>query len=51
MQYNFKKHYYDPYDSLDAEWKVRISHEMLSVGHRTNNCHKDLWHRPYEFFL
>ena len=32
MQYNFKKHYYDPYDSLDAEWKVRISHEMLSVG-------------------
>ena len=32
MQYNFKKHYYDPYDSLDAKWKVRISHEMLSVG-------------------
>ena len=32
MQYNFKKHYYDPYDSLDAAWKVRISHEMLSVG-------------------
>lgn len=32
MQYNFKKHYYDPYDSLDAEWKARISHEMLSVG-------------------
>lgn len=32
MQYNFKKHYYDPYDSLDAEWKERISHNWLSVG-------------------
>ena len=32
MQYNFKKHYYDPYDSLDAAWKARIPHEMLSVG-------------------
>lgn len=31
MQYNFKKHYYDPYDSLDAAWKARISHGMLSV--------------------
>ena len=32
MIYNNKKHFYDPYDSLDAEWKARISHEMLSVG-------------------
>ena len=32
MQYNFKKHYYDPYDSLDAEWKARISHDWLSIG-------------------
>ena len=32
MQYNFKKHYYDPYDSLDAAWKARISHDWLSVG-------------------
>ncbi len=31
MIYNNKKHFYDPYDSLDAEWKARISHEMLSV--------------------
>ena len=31
MIYNKKKHFYDPYDSLDAEWKARISHEMLSV--------------------
>lgn len=37
MQYNFKKHYYDPYDSLDAEWKARISHEMLSVGEAANS--------------
>ena len=28
---NNKKHFYDPYDSLDAEWKARLSHEMLSV--------------------
>ena len=32
MIYNNKKHFHDPYDSLDAEWKARISHEMLSVG-------------------
>ena len=32
MIYNNKKHFYDPYDSLDAEWKARIPHEMLSVG-------------------
>ena len=32
MIYNNKKHFYDPYDSLDAEWKAKISHEMLSVG-------------------
>ena len=32
MIYNNKKHFYDPYDSLDAEWKARISHGMLSVG-------------------
>ena len=32
MQYNFNKHYYDPYDSLDAEWKARISHDWLSIG-------------------
>lgn len=32
MIYNKKKHYYDPYDSLDVEWKARISHEMLSTG-------------------
>ena len=32
MQYNFKKNYYDPYDSLDAAWKARISHDWLSVG-------------------
>ena len=32
MIYNKKKHYYDPYDSLDVEWKARLSHEMLSVG-------------------
>ena len=32
MIYNNKKHFYDPYDSLDAEWKATISHEMLSVG-------------------
>ncbi len=32
MQYNFKKHYYDPYDSLDVEWKARISHDWLSIG-------------------
>ena len=31
MIYNNKKHFYDPYDSLDAEWKAKISHEMLSV--------------------
>ncbi len=31
MIYNNKKHFYDPYDSLDAEWKARLSHEMLSV--------------------
>ena len=31
MIYNNKKHFYDPYDSLDAEWKARHSHEMLSV--------------------
>lgn len=31
MIYNSKKHFYDPYDSLDAEWKARISHGMLSV--------------------
>jgi hypothetical protein len=31
MQYNFKKHYYDPYDSLDEEWKARILHDWLSV--------------------
>ena len=31
MQYNFNKHYYDPYDSLDAEWKARISHDWLSI--------------------
>ena len=31
MNYNFKKHCYDPYDSLDAEWKARISHDGLSV--------------------
>ncbi len=31
MIYNNKKHFYDPYDSLDAEWKARISHGMLSV--------------------
>ena len=27
MEYNNKKHYYDPYDSLDVEWKAKISHE------------------------
>ena len=32
MIYNNKKHYYYPYDSLDVEWKVKISHEMLSTG-------------------
>ena len=32
MQYNFKKHYYDPYDSLDAEWKAKILHDWLSIG-------------------
>lgn len=32
MIYNNKKHFYDPYDSLDAGWKARISHETLSVG-------------------
>ena len=32
MQYNFKKHYYDPYDSLDVAWKARISHDWLSIG-------------------
>jgi predicted DNA-binding transcriptional regulator AlpA len=32
MEYNNKKHYYDPYDSLDVEWKTRISHDRLSVG-------------------
>ena len=32
MQYNFKKHYYDPYDSLDVKWKARISYDCLSVG-------------------
>ena len=31
MIYNNKKRFYDPYDSLDAEWKARLSHEMLSV--------------------
>lgn len=31
MIYNNKKNFYDPYDSLDAEWKARISHGMLSV--------------------
>ena len=31
MIYNNKKHFYDPYNSLDAEWKARLSHEMLSV--------------------
>lgn len=31
MIYNNKKHFYDPYDSSDAEWKARISHGMLSV--------------------
>ena len=32
MQYNVKKHFCDPYDSLDAAWKARISHDWLSVG-------------------
>ena len=32
MIYNNKKHFYDPYDSLDVEWKATISHEILSVG-------------------
>ena len=32
MIYNNKKHFYDPYDSLDAAWKARISHDWLSVG-------------------
>ena len=32
MEYNNKKHYYDPYDSLDVEWKARVSHYRLSVG-------------------
>ena len=32
MKYNKKKHYYDPYDSLDAEWKEKIKLNMLSVG-------------------
>ena len=32
MNYNKKKHYYDPYDSLDAEWKAKITRNMLSVG-------------------
>ena len=32
MIYNNKKHFYDPYDSLDVEWKAKISHEMLSTG-------------------
>ncbi len=32
MEYNNKKHYYDPYDSLDVEWKARVSHDRLSVG-------------------
>ena len=35
MQYNFKKHYYDSYDSLNVEWKARISHDWLSVGEAT----------------
>lgn len=32
MEYNNKKHYYDPYDSLGVEWKAKISHDRLSVG-------------------
>ena len=32
MIYNNKKHYYDPYDSLDVEWKAKITHDWLSVG-------------------
>ena len=32
MIHNNKKHFYDPYDSLDVEWKAKISHEMLSTG-------------------
>ncbi len=32
MNYNKKKHYYDPYDSLDVEWKAKITRNMLSVG-------------------
>ena len=32
MTYNFNKHYYDPYDSLDVDWKVKISRGFLSVG-------------------
>ena len=32
MEYNNKKHYYDPYDSLDVDWKAKISHDRLSVG-------------------
>ena len=32
MEYNNKKHYYDPYDSLDVDWKAKISHYRLSVG-------------------
>lgn len=32
MNYNKKKHYYDPYDSLDVEWKAKMTRNMLSVG-------------------
>lgn len=32
MIYNNKKHYYDPYDSLDVDWKAKVSHDRLSVG-------------------
>ena len=32
MMYNFNKHYYDPYDSLDVGWKEKISRGFLSVG-------------------
>ena len=32
MNYNKKKHYYDPYDSMDGEWKAKITRNMLSVG-------------------
>lgn len=44
MIYNKKKHYYDPYDSLDVEWKARISHEMLSTG---NVAHLSGFSRQY----